>query len=341
MYKHFIWIFLFAISVGCKKTPTDPVVNFPVHVAYVVSGGSRTVEVIDLDSMKVYNSFSISSNAERFPHHIYLSKDKKMLAVANPAYDFSLGHSGLHGKQIPGGVIVLDAVTGKVLKDFEVPFANHNALFSCDGSEIWTTGLSHSGRAYIYDFNSTSLVKEIILDADPSEIIFSKNGTYAAVASGESTFLQVIDQNKKEIEKKIKVDLSPSNVWEGYGNIVLVSNSLKKSVNFVDLSTFQVTDFIDFDFVPGFLTYNELTQELWVCNGDEGKLRVFKQQPEWTEINSFDFNGKDPHMVRFYDSDSKALLVNQKSNTAVFIDVLEKQIIKEIIVGIKPNGIDL
>ncbi|WP_341225013.1 hypothetical protein [uncultured Arcticibacterium sp.] len=341
MNKLLVFFLLSFLLFACKskEKEVEPV-NLLSDVAFVVSGDSRTVEVIDLVNQQVLTTYSITEEADRFPHHIYLSADKQRLAIANPAYDFSQGHLGLHGKEIPGGIVVLDAHSGEKLHDIAVPFANHNALFSPDDSQIWTTGFSHSGKAYVYNSDNGNALFEVQVDADPSEILFTNDGQNAVVRSGESTFVQFINLEEKAVTKIVKVDLSAGNVWPGYDDIVLVSNSDRNSVNFVNTLTYTVTDFLDFDFSPGFLTYNELTKELWVCNSTDNNLEIFqKEEGTWKQTGVMQFLEADPHMLKFYDGGKKALLVNQKENTAVFIDAVSKESLKTISVGSKPNGI--
>lgn len=330
---------IFSFFLSCRPAPDLPDQKPRENVAYVVTGVGKTIEVIDLESFSVVASYDISTSSDRFPHHIYISNDRKKLAVANPAYDFSKGHMGLHGVDVPGGILLINAATGDLEKNIPVNFANHNVTFSKDDQNLLTTSFSHTGRAYVFNINNGQLKAEIILSADPSEIIVSPDGKYAAVTSGESSFLQILNLATNELERQIKVDLAPSNVWPGFDNILLVSNSFRKSVNFVDLDQFSVTDFIDFDFTPGYLTYNPVSKELWVCDTDNEAIKIFKKNVVWSETNSISFSGKDPHMIKFFDENQKAILINQKGNTAVEIDVASKNILSEIQVGKAPNGI--
>jgi DNA-binding beta-propeller fold protein YncE len=340
MTKNFSIALILLSILACKSPDPEPIIL--KDLAFVVSGGSKTVEVIDLQKEEVIKTYSITNKKDRFPHHIYLSADQTKLAIANPAYDFSEGLAGLHGKQIEGGLVVLDAATGKKIHDIDVPYANHNAVFSPDDSEIWTAGFSHSGRAYVINSSNAAILSEVQFDSDPSELFFTEDGQYAVVRSGESTFLQFMDINSREVVKAVKVDLSTGNAWPGYDDLILVSNTSHKSVNFVDSKTFKVVDFIDFDFFPGFLIYNKLTSELWICDSPNNQIHVFKKtNGVWSETSKMDFPNADPHMIKFYYNFSKALVVNQKGNSAVFIDVVSKTQKKTIPMGEKPNGIAL
>jgi DNA-binding beta-propeller fold protein YncE len=340
MSKIIFFLLLLLSVLACKSPEPQPIIL--KDLAFVVSGGSKTVEVIDLQKEEVVKTYIITNKKDRFPHHIYISADNTKLAIANPAYDFSKGHDGLHGKQLDGGLVVLDAATGNKIHDVNLPYANYNAVFSPNDCEIWTAGFSHSGRGYILNSSSANIKAEVQFDSDPSELFFTKDGQYAVVRSGESTFLQFMDINTREVVKVVKVDLSTGNAWPGYNDLVLVSNTSRKSVNFVDAKNFKVVDFIDFNFFPGFLIYNELTNELWICDSPNNQIHVFKKINDvWSETKSLSFPGADPHMIKFYANFSKALVVSQKGNTAVFIDAISKVQKKTISVGEKPNGIAL
>jgi DNA-binding beta-propeller fold protein YncE len=337
MNKNFFPLLLVLSLVACKKQSISTSQNF--NKAYVVSGGDKSISVVNLDTQEIANKFDLQTSSDRFPHHVYLSPDKKYLAIANPAYDFSNGHSALHGMTMPGGIIKLDASTGKKIHDIELPMVNHNVTFSPDGSEMWSAKMSHSGKVLVYNTSSGQLKTEITVDADPSEVIFSTDGKYALVTCGESTFLNVIDAQSKELLKQIKVDNYPANVWPGYENVVLVSNMQRKSVNFVDLEKFAVTDFVDFEFMPGYVAYNSLLKELWVCNSMMNAVNIFKKvNGKWTQTAMIKSEG-DPHMVKFFDNEKRALLINQKANTLKFINCESKEVEKEVTVGAKPNGI--
>lgn len=322
---------------ACKKTINISQQDF--KKAYVVNGGSRSISVIDLDNQSLASTFEIKTSSDRFPHHVYLDPTGKFLAIANPAYDFSKGHTALHGITMPGGIIKMDSESGNTLADIDIPMVNHNVVFSPDGSEMWTAKMSHSGKVLVFDSASGDLKNEITVDADPSEVIFSSDGKYGLVTCGESTFLNVIDVSTKELFKQIKVDNYPSNVWPGFDNVVLVSNMTRKSVNFVDLNSMTVTDFVDLDFMPGYVVFNKVLGELWICNSMMNAVNIFKKTDgKWIQASMIKSEG-DPHMVKFYQNEEKALLINQKANSLKFIDTKTKTIEKEFLVGDKPNGI--
>lgn len=72
-----------------------------------------------------------------WPHHIYYYQKGGLhhMAIGVLGIDLSGGHTGgMPGMK--GMVIVIDAVTGVIKKNLEVPVMNHNAVFSLYGNEI-------------------------------------------------------------------------------------------------------------------------------------------------------------------------------------------------------------
>jgi YVTN family beta-propeller protein len=332
-------LFLFLLTSCSKKNSDISDLSFEKNSAFVINGGDNSISVIDTKSFEEKGRYYFKNGGNSFGHHIYLSKDYSKLSVAFPEYDFSNGHSGLHGASVKGNVGILDLIK-KSEKVFPVSFANHNAVFSNDGKEIWTGLVSHAGKVKVFDANTFALIKEIAVGPDPSEIIFAKNGELALVACGETSFLTVIDAKKKEIIREMKVDPFPTNVWPGWNqSIVFVENSNAKSLNIVDLDNFKVIDFIDFDFVPGFAVFNAKANELWVCAPKSNKVYVYqKNQTEWIQKIEIPTD-VDPHQIGFLKDGKTALIVNQKGNSVQVVDVSSKKIIKKLNVGLKPNGI--
>lgn len=335
--KYILFLFLL---VSCSKKNSDiSDLSFEKDSAFIINGGDNSISVIDTKSFEEKGRYYFKNAGNSFGHHIYLSKDYSKLSVAFPEYDFSNGHNGLHGASVKGNVGVLDLID-KSEKVFPVAFANHNAVFSNDGKEIWTSLVSHSGKVQVFDAETFVSIKEIAVGPDPTEVIFAKNGELALVACGETSFLTVINAKTKSIVREIKIDPFPTNVWPGWNqSVVFVENSNAKSLNIVNVDDFEVIDFIDFDFVPGFSTFNISTNELWVCAPKSDKVYIYvKIQNEWIKKSEIPTD-LDPHQIGFLKDGKTALIVNQKGNSVQVMDASSKKIIKKINVGLKPNGI--
>lgn len=335
----YIFVAIIFILSSCSKKDFESSEFFEKGSAFIINGGENSISVIDLQTFEEKNRFFFKSAGNTFAHHIYFSKDFSKLSVAFPEYDFSNGHSGLHGNNSKGFIGILN-IKDQSERYIPLGFANHNAVFSNDLTEIWTGLVSHSGKIQVFDAESLISKKEIAVGPDPTELIFAKNGELALVAAEESSFLTIIDTKKKEVIKEIKVDPFPTNVWPGLNqSTVFVENANAKSLNIVDLDNFKVIDFLDFDFVPGFTIFNTAFNELWVCAPKINKVIVFqKSQNEWLKKAEV-LTDIDPHQIAFLRDSKIAFLVNQKGNSVQIIDVTSKKVINKINVGLKPNGI--
>ena len=301
----------------------------------VTNGGDNSISVIDPETMQERHRLFITAPHNTFLHHIGVSPDGQRFALAFPTYDFSGGHDGLHGLESKGYVVVYNRFTERNEMTVQVPFANHNAVFSPDGTEIWTGLVSHSGRLLVLDSQNGNLIKEIVVGPDPHEVIFA--GGYVLVTCLESSFLTVIDPVTKSLVRDIKVDPFPSNVWPGKEpHQVIVENSNQKSLNFVDLQRLQVTDHVDLPFAPGFSAFSP-ERDLWICAKGQDFLYVYEKNNGTWEMKARIATQRDPHYVMFLKE--QVWLVNQKQNTVEIFDRKTHTKIAEIATGLKPNAI--
>ncbi len=342
IFGSFMWGGLL-VSCKSKKVIEEPVpvVETDYPKAYVVNGGSNTISIVDLNELSVKNIIQLTEIG-RFPHHINMSADGKKLAVATPEYDFTLGHTALHNAtDKKGGVAVIDTKTGNTLLKIALPSVNFNAVFSADGSEIWSASATHSGEMFIYDATNGVFKTKIALGSDPSEVVFSKDGKYAFVALGESSFVYVINTQTKVIVNTIKVDAYPSNVWAGVDDKIYVENKVAQTVNVIDPKTLSVVDYINLDFAPGQIAYNQTLNELWICQASQNKVAYFERKNNGWSLKGTIITGDDTHAITFSKDMKRAFVVNQKGNSVSVIDAANHVKTKDILVGSQPNGIVL
>lgn len=333
-------IFVFLIF-SCKKFEIANNLNAQKNDIFILNGGDNSITLINSQTLEKKNQFFLESKENTFAHHISFNHDRTEFTVAFPEFDFALAHDNLHFVTALGNAGIFDSKTGFRKSFFSVPFANYNSVYSQKSDELWTGLMSHSGKVNIYSVLSGSIIKEIPVGPDPSNLLIVNNGAHAVIACGETSFLTVIDTEKKEIIKEIKIDPYPTNVWPGWANdVVFVENAVRNSLNVVNISTLTVTDYIDFPFKPGMMSFNQLTQELWICAGPSlNKVFIYKRNSgKWEKVSEIDTEN-DPHQLAFFDNSSKAIVINQKSNSAIIYDVKNKQEIKKINTGSKPNGI--
>lgn len=329
--------------VSCKKkvvaNPEPVVIDYPK--AFVVNGGSNTISIINLQDLTEKQIIQLTY-VGRFPHHINLSPDGKKLAVAIPEFDFTLGHAFLHNAtDKKGGIAIIEAQTGTTILKIALPNANFNAAFSPDGTEIWSATSTHSGEMFVFDANTGVQKAKIALGADPSEVTFSKDGHYAFIALGESSFVYVLKVSSKEIVKTIKVDPYPTNVWAGKDGKIYVENKVALSINIIDTQTLTATEYIDVNFRPGQTAYNQSLNELWICQEGENKVAYFERKNIVWALKGYIETGDDAHAISFSKDEKTAYVVNQIGNTVSVIETAKHVKIKDINVGKQPNGIVL
>lgn len=334
---HYLYPVMILLLVSCHRN--EPKVSDALKQpgVWVINGGENSISIFDPDTYQERERVFIASPYNTFMHHIGVSPEADRFAFALPEYDFSAGHDGLHNMTAGGHVVLFNRKTGSNERTFTVPFANHNAVFSKDGNEVWTGLVSHSGRVMVYDSHTGSLIKEIIVGPDPHEVMFSEDGRYVLVTCMESSFLTVIDPVTKTVVRDIKVDPFPTNVWRGQDAAhVIVENANQRSLNFADLNQLKVTDHIDLDFAPGFAAFAP-DGALWVCAKGQNFLYVYRKNGETWQKEHQIATENDPHYFIFLENN--VWLINQKQNTVEIFDRESKEKIKGLATGQKPNAI--
>ena len=351
MKKHILKVsMVFAIGVicisSCKKDKDDETTNTPpastditYNAAYVVNGGSNTISVIDLSTNEVKRTISIAPSV--WPHHISINPAKTRIAVGVPEMDLSGGHN-INTTGMTGEFIVLDAVTGAKLKTQSLPMMNHNAIFSPDGSEIWTSQMYNAaGTVLVYDANSYTILNTIPVGMMPEEVSFSADGSMAFVANGMSDDVTVINVSTKMVMTTIPVGMGPVGAWTGSDNKMYVDNEEGQSITIIDAMTMAVVDSIVLGFMPGMASHNGSMNELWVSDPDNGKVHW------WTwhsGMGAYMFGGEfvtgaGAHAIAF--NGMTAYITNQLAGTVSVADVMTHAVTKTITVGTKPNGLIL
>lgn len=311
---------------------TQSPIDFPA--AYVINGGENSVSVINLQTLSLDRTLFIPDHPDRYAHHIYASPDKNTLVVAMPAYDFSNGHTGLHDQQILGGIVLLDRKSLQVKAKWDTPYANHNAVFSPEGTEVWTATHAHNGELLVYATQDGTLIHRANLGPDPGEIVISST-RQAFVNLGESSFVARVPIDTKEEARMIKVDLFPTSVWPGNDTLLLVENKHQKALNFIDLRTNLAFDALDLSFPPGFTRF--VGQDLWICEPGTRRVHVYaKQKNTWVAQAILEAQ-EDAHAIGVYKEN--VLVVNQQGHSVSIFDAKSKQLIKHVKVGFKPNGL--
>lgn len=345
---------LFVLS-GCMNmnhmTDMQPALNITYPAAYVVNAEGNSVSVIDLATQQVKETISfgdasmpgmnMNGTMIMWPHHIYLSPDGTKLGVGVPGMDLSAGHTG-GTTGMAGRVVVLDAKTGATTQNQQTPVMNHNAVFSPDGMELWTSQMDDAGKVLVYDAGTMALKKTIAVGMEPAEVTMTTNGQYAFVANGMSNTVTVIRVSDKSVVKTIPVGDDPVGAWPGSDGKMYVDNEKGKSISVIDVANLSVVETVPLGFTPGYAAYNGVRNELWVSQAGTGnKVIIFERMNNaWMKMGEIQ-TGLDAHAIAFAKDGLTAYVTNQGAATVSVVDVKNRTKVKDIAVGKKPNGIVL
>ena len=343
-------IFLIVVSLSaCKKnnttiTTTEKNIDYPA--AYIVNGESSTISVIKLSTNTVTDSIELMgsvSNMIMWPHHIYHHQNADMhhMSIGVPGMDLSTGHSGgMAGMK--GRVVIMDAVKGTLLQNFEVPLMNHNAVFSPDGSEIWTSQMDMDGKVLVYDAGTYTLKNSINVGMEPAEVTFSSDGSKAYVANGMDNSVSVINSTTKAVVATVSVGANPVGAWPSAIGKMFVDNEDGQTISVIDVASNTNLATVILNFKPGYAAYNAAINELWVSDATNGKVVYYMDMggDMWMKHGEF-ATGADVHAIAFNAAGTIAYVTNQGANTVSVINAGTHIKLKDIPVGKKPNGIVL
>ncbi len=340
---------------GCMdmnhSQPAQPELNINYPAAYVVNAEGNSLSVIDLASQQVKETISFGeasmshsgtmTDMVMWPHHIYLSPDGSKLGVGVPGMDLSAGHAG-GTSGMKGRVLLVNPKTGVTTTSHQTPAMNHNAVFSPDGSEVWTSQMTEVGKVLVYNAASMSLKNTIDVGMEPAEVTMSANGQYAFVCNGLSNTVTVIKVADKSVVKTIPVGEDPVGAWPGADGKMYVDNEKGQSISVIDVATLSVLETVKLGFTPGYAAYHPTRNELWVSQASPGnKVAIFERMNNaWMKMGEV-ITGLDAHAIAFTKDGNTAYITNQAAATVSVVDVKTRMKKQDIAVGKKPNGVVL
>jgi YVTN family beta-propeller protein len=370
--------------ISCSKDETstnNAQVNF--DAAYVVNGESNTISVINITTNKVENTIDLtklqSSSGESqmemgmtnmWPHHIYLSPDRSKLVVAAPGVDLSEGHDMMQASDatggttdahsqhhsasgasaaMPGRILVIDAVTGNLLKEIALEEMVHNAIFSPDGKELWTAIMMPEGKIKVFDAASYTLLNTISVGQMPAEVTFSDDGKKVYVANGMSNTVTVVDAVNKKVLETIEVGANPVGAWPGMDGMMYVDNEDGQSISMIDGMTNMLTDTLDLGFMPGMAARNTMMNQMWVSDPNGNKIHMWERNNAGVHMIGKSYDdyihkgevavGSGAHAIAFSKDGKTGYVTNQNEGTVSVVDVANLKETMKITVGKNPNGI--
>ncbi len=335
-------ISVFALS-SCKKKMEHNVehkmLNIDYPAAYVVNGQSNNISVINLNTNLVQDVIEL--NGAKFPHHIYLSPDKKWLAVAITSTDLSEGHVGHSGNNVSGYKIqIINSVTGMIEKEIPLPKMPHNAIFSPDGKELWLAQPDTiASKILVFSTSTWNQIASIESGENTSEITLSADGKWfcAANTTMDGTAMMFYPDTKK-IQCSAPTGKMPIGMWPATAKYSYVDNEVSQTISEFDLDGDTISATINLGFKPGYAAYRS-NGELWVSDATNGKVVYFTRQSGiWTKAGEIT-TGANAHAIAFTANETRAYVTNQGADNLSVIDMSNHSVIQTIKVGMKPNGI--
>ncbi|MDQ3001894.1 MAG: hypothetical protein M3Y08_11620 [Fibrobacterota bacterium] len=332
---------VFQLFTGCAmehesmENPSSvPIAAIDFPALFVVNGGSNSLTVVNASTNEVAGTISLKNAT--YPHHAYLNPDGSRLSLAVPGMDLSGGHGGtMADHKMGGSVLLLETTTGqtKAARMFDSP--NHNAAFSPDGKEIWTSQMASPGKVLVLDAGTLATRKTIEVGNMPAEVTFTRSGKYAFVANGQSNSVTVIDAASGTVAKTIPVGTNPVGAWPGNDSIMYVDNEDAKTITAIHEGTLEAVRTYDLGFTPG-MAATSPNGELWVTDAQNGKVVFYP--PGSATLSGNLATGAGAHGIVFGKDGTTAYVSNQGAGTVSIIDVAGKSVKKILRVGDKPNG---
>ena len=300
-----------------------------------------------------------------WPYHISLSPDKSKLAITEPGMDFNGGYemmmntssSGSAGDihyqhhngnstivtsdimQMQGKILILDAITGDLLKELTLEGMPYDAIFSPDGKEIWTALMMPVGKVKVFNADSYILLTTISVGNMPAGITFSDDGKKVFVANGMSGSVTVIDAVTKMLIDTIVTGQGTVGAFPGMHGMMYADNEKDQSISIINTMNNMMSDSINLGFTPGMVSRNSMMNQLWVSDPVGAKINY------WTSNGSSYIHGGSVPVgagagAMTFSQDGKTCYVtNQNDNSVSVVDVAELKEIMKIPVGEKPNGL--
>ena len=329
----------FTIS-SCKNHDMSAMLNINYPAAYVVNGTSNNLSIVKLSDNTIGETVGL--NGATFPHHIYMNPAKTKLAVAITATDLSAGHA-THNGSVPGlKVQIIDMVTGMIDKEIALTKLPHNAIFNNAGDELWIGQMdTQQSQIAVYNTSDWSLKNTINVGKGLSEVTFSSDGTKAFACNTTEGTVSVIDPVSKKITATLTVGTDPVGAWSAGNGKMYVDNEASQTISEISVADSKVISTFKLSFKPGYVAYSTHHSEIWVSDATNGKVVFYTNKTGiWTPTGNIS-TGADAHAIAFSSDGLKAYITNQGANTVSVVDVVNRLKLKDIDVGLKPNGIVL
>jgi YVTN family beta-propeller protein len=299
-----------------------------------------------------------------WPYHISLSPDNSKLAITEPGMDFdggyemmqstyspeSMGNTNQHHNgnstavisdimQMQGRILILDAITGDLLKELTLEGMPYDAIFSPDGKEIWTALMMPAGKVKVFDADSYILLTTISVGNMPAGVTFSEDGKKAFLANGMSGSVTVIDAVTKLIIDTIVTSQGTVGAFPGMLGMMYADNEKDQTISIINTMNNMMSDSIHLGFTPGMVSRNTMMNQLWVTDPVAGKIHYWIQNGTVYNYGGYVTVGNGAGAMIFSQNGKTCYITNQNDNSVSVVDVAGLKELMKIPVGEKPNGL--
>ena len=354
----------------------DPV-NY--DAIYVVNRASNSLSVINISTDQVQKTINLGSPGtmmgggmmndnstfnNMWPYHISLSPDNSKLAITEPGMDFDGGYEMMQSTYSPGSmgntnqhhngnstavisdimkmqgrILILDAITGDLLKELTLEGMPYDAIFSPDGKEIWTALMMPAGKVKVFDADSYILLTTISVGNMPAGVTFSEDGKKAFVANGMSGSVTVIDAVTKLIIDTIFTSQGIVGAFPGMLGMMYADNEKDQTISIINTMNNVMSDSIHLGFTPGMVSKNTMMNQLWVSDPVGAKIHFWTPTGTGYMLGGTIPVGRGAGAMIFSQNGKTCYVTNQNDNSVSIVDVAGLKEIMKITVGEKPNGL--
>jgi YVTN family beta-propeller protein len=300
-----------------------------------------------------------------WPYHVSLSPDKSKLAITEPGMDFNGGYEmmqtttsngGMGGMmyqhhngnsstvtadimQMQGKILILDAITGNLLKEINLEGMPYDAIFSPDGKEIWTALMMPVGKVNVFDADSYNLLNSVTVGNMPAGIAFSDDGNKVFVANGMSGSITIIDAGTKMMIDSIITGQGTVGTFPGMQGMMYADNEKTQTICIVNTMNDMMSDSIRIGFTPGMVSRNLMMNQLWVTDPAGAKIHFWTQNGDSYNYGGSVAVGSGAGAMIFSQDGKTCYVTNQDENSVSVVDVTKLKEMMKITVGEKPNGL--
>lgn len=345
---------------------------------YVVNRASNSLSVINLSNDQVQKTIALGSPGtmmgggmmngnsaynNMWPYHISLSPDKSKLAITEPGMDFngsyemmkSTNQSGMMDNnyqhhngnstsiisdimQMQGKILILDAISGDLLKELNLEGMPYDAIFSPDGKELWTSLMMPLGKVLVFDADSYSLIDSISVGDMPAGIGFSDDGKKVYVSNAMSGSVTVIDAVTKLVIESIHSGQGIVGTYQGMNGMMYTDNEKNQTINIISTMTNMMSDSINLGFKPNMVTINPMMNQMWVSDPTGAKIHFWTKTGTGYMYGGNVSVGSGASTIVFSKTGETCYVSNQNDNSVSVVDVEGLKESIKIHVGEKPDG---